>query len=47
MALFGRAIYDFQGDESQNELTLIAGDEVVIRRQVGGRLRLPCSPPVL
>ena len=32
--LRGRAIYDFDGDATQNELSFKAGDEVLIFRQV-------------
>ena len=30
----GRALYDFQGDEAQGELSFKAGDEIVVFRQV-------------
>ena len=33
MTLYARAMYDFQGDESQGEISLAAGDDVVIYRQ--------------
>jgi hypothetical protein len=32
----GRAIYDFEGDASQGELSFKAGDEIVVFRQVSG-----------
>ena len=34
MPRYGHALYDFEGDESQSELTFFAGDEVTITNEV-------------
>jgi hypothetical protein len=44
--LRGRALYDFDGDESQNELKFKAGEEIVVLRQVCSILRNACLTPV-
>lgn len=36
MPRYGHALYDFEGDESQSELTFFAGDEVTITNEDAG-----------